>query len=125
MALGRAPNPSKGIDHMGAKLLEAAAALDAALAENERLLTANGEVTLRFARDLDAAEAECERLREAGGFMMGWHPTDPDHPAFMETVDYGTAMMLVILSDEPYSTEQVSDVFEKMLAQRRAALETK
>lgn len=42
--------------------------------------------------------AEIERLREAGGYMLGWHPTDTEHPAFDNTVEYGQNMMVELLS---------------------------
>lgn len=71
-------------------------------------------------QEIDRLREENARLREAGGFIFGWHPTDPEHPGFNETHEYGTAMMLVLLGDEPYSDARVMEVFEKLLAERDA-----
>lgn len=45
-----------------------------------------------------AAMARVAALTEAGGFCCGWHPTDPDHPAFDDTQKYGLLMMAALLS---------------------------
>ncbi len=57
---------------------------------------------------------EMEQLRVAGGFMMGWHPTDPEHPAFADTVNYGTAMMLHLLADPGTPETDVSATAERL-----------
>jgi|TARA_R110000824_G_scaffold327022_1_gene513973 hypothetical protein len=51
-------------------------------------------------RRIERLEAENAELRAAGGYMLGWHPTDIDHPAFNDTVAHGQGMMLGLLEPE-------------------------
>lgn len=46
----------------------------------------------------DGLAKENAKLREAGGYVLGWHPTDPEHPAFYETQEYGMKMMAELLA---------------------------
>ncbi len=48
--------------------------------------------------DMAKLTEENERLREAGGYLLGWHPTDPEHPAFADTQAYGRDMMCRLLA---------------------------
>ena len=46
---------------------------------------------------IEELEAENAALKEAAGFVLGWHPTDPDHPAFYNTVAYGQMQLRKLL----------------------------
>tara|TARA_S200002703_G_scaffold16715_2_gene13922 strand:- start:3109 stop:3381 length:273 start_codon:yes stop_codon:yes gene_type:complete len=48
---------------------------------------------------IDKLEAENAALKEAGGYVLGWHPTDPDHPAFYNTVAYGQMKLRQLLEE--------------------------
>ncbi len=56
------------------------------------------DILLLAADEIERLREENKRLREAGGYMLGWHPTDPEHPAFHDTQEYGQRLMNEILS---------------------------
>lgn len=58
--------------------------------------------------EIERLRTENAALREAGGFMLGWHPTDMEHPAAYNTQEYGRDQMNRLLSD--FETKDKADV---------------